>query len=972
MCGVLLLFFGHAQPASATDPTLLDQALDFTALTRDDVAIRADLLEGPGRSDLFYTWMREPLSAPARGQDLASGLLSLTETPSQWFAALSKLLGRPPAKATAPGPAPEWVLPEGLPEPVETAVGKILDGIWNARRHLDAAFQGMDPAGAPAIEKYLHPPGMNPGEEDGLSEGLDVYGRIREAVRASQEMDWDELQRAGLCVLETAWAAAVELGSGALKDFPSPLVFETPLGTVRVGGSGPDVHEGPAVLILDTGGDDLYRGQVAAGEAGSCSVVLDLAGDDIYVGGDRTQGAGVRGVGLLMDLKGNDTYRAKNGAQGAGLFGVGLLVDLEGDDQYWGGRFVQAAASWGTGGLLDAAGNDTYRCASGGQAYAWLPGAAMLCDRCGDDRYIAGFDEPDPRDPGMQQSFAQGFAMGYRDLCAGGTALLADGEGNDLYHGQYFSQGSSYWLSVGILYDESGRDTYISRRYSQGAGIHISLGLLVDGAGDDHSIAWGVSQGCGHDWGVGVLVNRDGNDSYAGDWLTLGASEANGIGIFADLSGDDGYESRSGPGTGRLVTSRRSGGLGLFMDAGGRDRYSGKGANDHTWAANRWEVGTDGEFPGRDGFPASRARSGGACGLEGASQAAREREKLAGLLEEAPELPARERVEKLLEIAAHWGLDKETPKEAMARLMELPPEISIPVLADAMGAPDIMIHIRIQEVFQRHAREALPVLVEKARHEDPDIRAKALVYLSGLRDTRALGVCLENACGGPGSRVRAVAARALGEMLAKSRLERLVPLREALESARKNGDAGPLLDYLHKPTAREDSVSVAARAVSTGSGEYTENEDIAAMLFEHSGEILKTLERWTGDIAHPREAVEVLSPLAHHSDPRIRANAVYALGQMEDTGSLQKILEALEDSDSSVRDAAALALVFFGEEAVDPLSEFIEDRGSAVRILALDSLGRIDTPRALQVIAEYLEDGELCVKEAAERALGIP
>ena len=82
--------------------------------------------------------------------------------------------------------------------------------------------------------------------------------------------------------------------------------FKTDLGLVEIGGPVPDIHEKPAALIIDLGGNDLYKGKVAAGVDGKCSIVFDLGGDDVYLGEDFTQASGVWGIGVLFDLKGDD------------------------------------------------------------------------------------------------------------------------------------------------------------------------------------------------------------------------------------------------------------------------------------------------------------------------------------------------------------------------------------------------------------------------------------------------------------------------------------------------------------------------------------------------------------------------------------------------------------------------------------------------------------------------------------------
>ena len=249
-----------------------------------------------------------------------------------------------------------------------------------ARTYLDQAMKNLEPGDLSLIEEYLYPESMGPGTDETGFEGLAVYDRIKKALSAANKVDRDLILEAGLCVIASSWASAVDLSEMELQpELKAPLVFRTRLGIVRIGTRGPDIHQGPAVLIIDPGGDDIYKGAVALGEDGSCGVVIDLSGNDVYIGESNTQGAGIRGVGILFDLRGDDIYRALNGSQGAGLFGLGLLYDAQGNDQYSAGRFTQAAATWGYGGIVDGAGDDTYRCASSGQAYTWLPGAAALC-----------------------------------------------------------------------------------------------------------------------------------------------------------------------------------------------------------------------------------------------------------------------------------------------------------------------------------------------------------------------------------------------------------------------------------------------------------------------------------------------------------------------------------------------------------------------------------------------------------------
>ncbi len=979
--GLLLLRPLHAA-GEGGDP--LDRALEAAARSRADVAVLLTEREARGCSPLFLDWMRAPLDAPEAAMSLAGRLLASAPDPSEWLSALPAIEGEEAAFAEVPVPGADWGLPPVLSLEARQAVSGILDAATAARALLGNTFREVTPEELLRMERRLFPEEAAFSLNDDPDLDPDRVEETRKALEAAGRVDRKALLRAGVLVVRAAWRAA-----GALEKDPTlgalekPLEVRTALGLVRIGTSGADVHEGPALLVVDPGGDDLYRGRVASAGPDGCSVVIDLQGDDAYLGGDRTQGAGVRGVGVLLDLQGDDLYRAGSVSQGAGVFGVGLLVDVRGRDQYLGERFVQAAACWGYGGLLDLEGDDLYRCASEGQAYTWLRAAACLADACGNDRYVAGFERPDPRDPGMNQSFAQGFAMGYRGLGPGGSALLADGAGSDIYQGRYFAQGASYWKGAGLLVDISGRDTYTARRYAQGAGIHHSLGLLLDWSGDDTTTSWGVSQGCGHDLGVGVYLNHAGNDTYAADWLSLGGSEANGIGLFVDHLGADGYETRAGAGFGRLVPSRRSGGLGLFLDTDGRDRYSGKGHNDGLWSANRWGVGLDAEAGGRSGLRLSKpAEPAFACPDPAGSAREAEAARLRRILEASRAGTPALRVDGLLSVASHWGHEKDLPRLAREELLGLDPGVSLPVLIERLDTPDLLAWFTMSEVFTIHAARARPLLETQAASHGPLVRQRAIIALGLLKDARSLDVFVQ-ALRDPRPEVRAAAARAVGDTLEQRRLGDLKPLAEALAHSLEGETAAPLADSLSSKEAVGKAMSVAVCCVPLAyeayerfshldpSGSQGAVERFAAFLLDRGEVLRRVLEGWVQALQRAEESADGVRPLLRDTAPSVRASAAYALGQMEAETALSEILDRLEDERPEVRDAAALALVFFGDRAVEPLLRRMNPGDAGGCIVGLDILGRMGTRRAFEVLAGFLDHPDRAVRTAAEQAMGL-
>ncbi|MEO0073995.1 MAG: hypothetical protein ABIK43_04985, partial [candidate division WOR-3 bacterium] len=328
------------------------------------------------------------------------------------------------------------------------------------------------------------------------------------------------------------------------------------------------------------------------------SVCIDLAGNDFYSSNLLfSQGAALFGCGVLIDCAGDDVYRSRHYSQGTGLYGTGLLWDWDGADVYDAGFCAQGAGHYGLGMLMDNGGNDIYRsyCYCQGVSGTW--GDGLLAERQGNDLYYAGgMYKHEPLLPREYRSFSQGFSIGVRPDAAGGIAFLCDRQGNDFYNSEVFTQGTSYWYSLGMLWDGEGFDHYTAAQYSQGAGIHLSVGALVDEEGNDSYFSrLGPSQGEGHDLAVGVLFDRKGDDGYYASG-GQGIGLTNSVGLFADVDGNDWYmASESLICQGSSNWARGFGGIGLFLDLAGKDWYPARNlASDNgSWTKGTYGSGID-------------------------------------------------------------------------------------------------------------------------------------------------------------------------------------------------------------------------------------------------------------------------------------------------------------------------------------------------------------------------------------------
>jgi hypothetical protein len=373
-------------------------------------------------------------------------------------------------------------------------------------------------------------------------------------------------------------------------------VLHTSIGDVLIGTYGNDVFSGNAVIVIDPGGDDIYRLDPQA--PGRTRVIADWAGNDLYLAPQgRDLGCGFWSWGLLIDQSGDDIYRAGNFTLGAGWFGVGALYDLGGRDTYEGDTYTQGAGGWGIGLLHDAGdGIDRYSGALYAQGFGFAAGAGVLMDEAGNDTYFAGGKYEDIlRYVDHYISLSQGFGCGIRPHFSGGVGLLLDLAGHDIYTADIFGQGCSYWWGFGGLYDADGNDQYMAYQYAQGSATHMTAGCLFDRAGDDTYSSKGVSQGCGHDWAPALLIDAAGNDQYICSDLSQAAGSANGVGVLIDGAGDDVYNAKDTLNTQGYGNPRRDyGSIGLFLDLGGKDRYVGPGKDSKVWLSrSSWGVGVD-------------------------------------------------------------------------------------------------------------------------------------------------------------------------------------------------------------------------------------------------------------------------------------------------------------------------------------------------------------------------------------------
>jgi len=117
---------------------------------------------------------------------------------------------------------------------------------------------------------------------------------------------------------------------------------------------------------------------------------------------------------------------------------------------------------------------------------------------------------------------------------------------------------------------------------------------------------------------------------------------------------------------------------------------------------------------------------------------------------------------------------------------------------------------------------------------------------------------------------------------------------------------------------------------------------------------------------------DYINRIKYDTDPKVRANAVFVLGRLNDISALPTMLTALEHDDS---DEVRLQIVeilgkFKTAAVVAPLIKALESDNTDMRAMAAMSLGLAGQPEAIPSLVNALGDEEAQVRSQVADALG--
>lgn len=572
LCLVVLLAtcLGFAQ-FSEVERSKMREALFMANLAEGDLGFDRAAFAIEGALPRVMSWQTNPVSG-------VESLLNLRPTKPNSVASWIQYVGKE-----------RWPEYRGVNKPLVGVDATELNKIPEPYRGVVAALSREVATASAEIRQSLDK--LTPEERRQLIESLPVlltpsaevkFDFVRQAPLAPAQA-WVLLAKVDHLRLHGAAEALAQATDDAIAklsqiDPPAPFVGLAKLnlgGLVLVfAGVGSNEHfDRDAVLTIDLGGDDVYRGRHGAG-VGYASVLIDLGGDDRYEVPDLSIGASVLGVGLAVDVSGRDTYDGKSLCFGAGLGGYGVLIDGGGRDQYTATCLAQGFGIQGAGILADSAGHDIYLLASYGQGCASIGGIGVLHDAEGNDVYRAVGSIPRPKiNPSFRGCYAQAASASFdgENLgLASGMGCLTDLGGNDIYVATTRAQGYGESMGLGYLADSTGDDTYRLEDVGQAFGIRAGIGVLTDEAGDDVYFG-GEGQGLGSstDFGAAWLWDRSGNDLYASTFGRPAVAINGSLAVFFDGEGNDRYQCSISQ-TNNLSSMAS---VSVFADFNGEDRY---------------------------------------------------------------------------------------------------------------------------------------------------------------------------------------------------------------------------------------------------------------------------------------------------------------------------------------------------------------------------------------------------------------
>ncbi|HVG18998.1 MAG TPA: HEAT repeat domain-containing protein, partial [Blastocatellia bacterium] len=284
----------------------------------------------------------------------------------------------------------------------------------------------------------------------------------------------------------------------------------------------------------------------------------------------------------------------------------------------------------------------------------------------------------------------------------------------------------------------------------------------------------------------------------------------------------------------------------------------------------------------------------------------------------------------------------------------------------------------VVEALVRHGERVTQLLIEQLQAEEVETRKAAIIALGRIGDPGAVPVLVQSLT--DGGELSVVAAGALGKIGDRRAFVALLDLIGHPDAAVRQAAIAAINSLGHPemaaramrllddpdPLVRESAVKIA------GYFGYAECADLLLDRCRDEEEGVRRAAVEHLPYLEDGRVVPALVDAIENGTPRVRAAAANAFGQVESAVALPHLLAALSDPDPWVRYFATRSIGRHRyTESLDALTRMAQtDDASHVRIAAVDSLGKVDDPRAANVLASLVESSDVDLAGAALRSLG--
>jgi len=769
----------------------------------------------------------------------------------------------------------------------------------------------------------------------------------------------------------------------------SYITWRSPLGKIILAGSGDNIYRerdlNDVFLLVDLGGNNRYESPAASAKEGEIKIVIDL-GENVTVlstSSVSSAGSGVFGIGIMIldNPRGQKLFRTQSFSQGFGLCGVGLLA-VKSSGSYISNRYSQGSAIFGVGIFSNPEGsNSYYRANLYSQGVGFTKGIGIFRHQGSSSTFLAGLVQPDPREPLGSTSLCQGVGYGPRAFAGGGIGLCVL-KGNHLnVESSYFAQGAGYWHAAGSFMIEGDSNTIKARRYDQGSGVHQAIGSFFLKGNHNRITNWGVGPAYGWDKGIGWAYILGNHNTAKVDWGS-GTASINASLSFSYFSGDKNKFILPGLGSGNVARDLVDYSIAIVKGKG--NSYKVPHLKKKVKAASPIFTSAWGLLDFRDVImdPNLELPKEEWNRLPPDPLSIPEGPSLPTLFQGAMNLPARDKVNRLLQVSSSFSVDRNTPRNALAQLLLLPDK-ELPLVIQASDPADFDGFMQIMAFVGIIGDTVSDSILDEIIQEKDPFRKLWLMSLSSLlRGEKSIPTMLK-LIQDPDKRVQAGAIRVLGYILSEDngddagRLEILSVMEKWLQSSQPDeksakqffrriqrpvfARSAAILSVLGEktPQQRIDALAEAPPDIATSFKEENIKNLMKQIQANREGSlkaVQKELEYCrTFQLIARDEILNLIQSSTGPSRGLIHA-AVTTLGKFKFADDAELIASYLTHSRAIVREAASLSLGRLGAPALPWLKNSMKSKDPKERIQALCSLNYANDPKFKEILDKGLKD----------------